>query len=82
MNRKRLEKMKKIHAKGKWHFVFLRGVLFWGTGMGGFFTALTFLTSPPPRLKITLLSFLISYVGGFFWGLLTWREIVKKISNK
>lgn len=64
MDEKQRAKWARARAHGRWHFVLLYGVAFWGG-----FMALATSVFRPEALKITAPVYLI---GGFFFGLACW----------
>lgn len=64
-----------VRAKGLWHFVLFRGVLFWGMTMFVFMSILLPLFSRRPHAfepRTLLINAVIWLVSGVAWGLLTW----------
>ncbi len=71
---KDLSKWEKIRQKGKWHFIFFRGVLGWGFVMYIFMTWFPILMNQQSINRF----FVIWTAGlwlffGFLWGLVTWH---------
>lgn len=89
MNLKQKERWGKIRVKGKSRFIWVYGVLGWGVSTAILFSVLTEMTkgwfsvenhhSFLIRLPISLVLF---SVGGYFWGLWTWRISEKKYLSK
>ncbi len=69
------EKWPAIHARGMWHFVLLKGVVFWG---GIMFIAMLAMTGlrlgfDHPRYPLmAAIALPLCAIGGIAWGLLTW----------
>lgn len=64
-----------IRARGMWHFVLLKGVVFWGGLMFAFMAVamLLQLGAAHPRLPLVLaVAVPLCAFGGLCWGLLTW----------
>jgi len=79
------DRWKKTKVKGRWHYVFFFGVLFWGIGVSLLTSAITvliedglitetFLENFLDKLKSALPTFMIA--GGFF-GLFMWNWYCK-----
>lgn len=80
-------KWEEIRAKGKNHYIWNYGVLRWGLFM---FIAMTIAQSIKlskadftlKRVLVIILTNLILFpIGGYFFGLLTWRSYEKKFNK-
>jgi uncharacterized membrane protein len=64
-----------VRAKGLWHFVLFRGVLYWGATMFAVMSILLPLLSHRPHAfetRTLLINAVIWLVAGVAWALLTW----------
>lgn len=59
-------------AKGRWHFIFVWGVLFWGGVTAGLWSAFMSVFSDQGFVGVVMIALPIFMIGGFVWGLLMW----------
>ena len=81
---KSLKAWEAMRAGGKWKFIFLKGVLYWGGSMfvvmGLAFPALMHPANAfSPRLLIV--NALVWPIGGFLWGALVWFLLERKFAK-
>jgi hypothetical protein len=77
MNEKQRAHWLNIRTKGYWHFVIVRGVLFWGIVTAFIFSALMSVFNEPSFLFYLLLAIPTFMIGGLFWGMWTWASAEK-----
>ncbi len=91
MNAKQLEKLKRLQAKGKKHYIWHRGVIGWGLITGILWSLwMTFISFFPFTIRHFDLFVFLRYfgclpiwlAGGYFFGELTWSDINRKLSQK
>lgn len=85
MEDEKLNKLKRLMAKGKWHYIFVYGVLGWGVSTAILFSLLQAFSGEASFFDAIPLSLIMFPVGGFFWGVFMWSYLVKqytKIANK
>ena len=69
------QKWPAIRARGMWHFVLLKGIVFWGGLMFAFLAIMMLLQFGAAHPKFPLLlavALPLCAIGGLGWGLLTW----------
>ena len=69
------QKWPAIRARGMWHFVLLKGIVFWGGLMFAFLAIMMLLQFGAAHPKFPLLlavALPLCAIGGLVWGLLTW----------
>lgn len=72
MTKKQADGWAKIHARGRWAFIMIYGVLCWGV-FSGVLMAI-FMSFSPDRTFLGALKTYLPFfmVGGVFWGFLMW----------
>ena len=79
-SKKQLRQMKEIVDDGKWNFVLVRGIVFWGGGMALFMILFNKFILGEEMNIIDINIFLIIFtIGGLIWGLIVWESMKKKI---
>ncbi|MCK5042074.1 MAG: hypothetical protein KAR62_07255 [Sphingomonadales bacterium] len=72
----RKEKLEGVIAKGKWHFVFWRGMVFWGLSTAISVKVVIYFISGTPFLEdIWVWIFTFTLMGGPLFGLFMWPII-------
>ena len=69
------ERWPALRARGMWHFVLRKGVLFWGGAMFAFMTVMMLVQfgAGHPRFPLLIgIALPLCAIGGLCWGLLTW----------
>jgi len=77
------KKYKEMIKQGKWNFILIRGVLFWG---GIMFIYMNFFSdwkfSPETDYFMIYLNLFLSISGGLIFGLWIWNNMNKKLKEK
>jgi hypothetical protein len=79
MEEKQLEKLKEIYNKGKWNFIFFRGLLMFGLMLGvGMHLFKVFIQGREMDIVLIIMHY-VSYtiLGGLMFGFLMWKNIEK-----
>ena len=76
----KIERMEKIISKGKWHFVFWRGVVGWGIPTALLFKLIISLIGDQPFTDGLVTALIIFPIGGIFFGLSMWF-VMKRAYN-
>ena len=58
--------------KGKWHFIFVHGVIGWGLLTAILFSVVNYLTTDTQFLQGMGTYFIIFPIGGIAWGYVMW----------
>lgn len=66
------ELWKKTRAKGRWYFIFVWGVLFWGGVTAGLWSAYMSVFGDKGFFEVLSIALPLFMIGGFVWGLLMW----------
>jgi hypothetical protein len=78
------ERWEELRKRGKLHFVFVRGVVSWGSPMFIFFTFFGLVarsywrTAARINLHFLAVQAVVCILGGAFWGLWTWRSLERR----
>ena len=83
---KQMERLGKIQAQGRTHYILYRGILGWGGSMFILTTLWDWHDKfgwhlPAPKLKLFLdvsIGLLACSIAGYFWGALMWRKMNEK----
>jgi hypothetical protein len=82
------ERWKELRKRGKLHFVFVRGVVGWGSPMFIFFTFFSLFassywhTAAHINLHFLAVQAVVYILGGAFWGLWTWRPLERRFTPR
>ncbi len=71
-NRQRLEK---LLSRGRWYFVLVRGVLFFGVGTAVLLTAWEYWQEGKPFLESLIERLPVFLLSGIFFGLFLWYHL-------
>ena len=66
------DQLAKLIARGKWHFILVRGVLGWGVLTAALYSMFMFFTVKDCNAGRVLVAFILFPVGGIFWGAFMW----------
>lgn len=77
------ERARKVRARGRWHFIFWRGVVGWGVPTAVIFSALMAWLDEGGSFQVGFLThFVLAIVlfpiGGIFWGAYMWRWLERQ----
>lgn len=70
--------LKKIKIKTRAQHVWIRGVLVFGIVGPLFFNLVYFLLADEISKKSVVVSIIVSFITGYFWGVWTWQIAQKK----
>ncbi len=82
MNKEQEKKMKELVMMGKWNYVFIKGVFYWGGIMFLVFTILGYLFYPDVWKDTIIFNIVLWAIGGFVFGLWTWSAMNKKLQER
>ena len=80
-----MEKWENVRKEGKWRFILVHGVLFWGLMMTLTMLLFNLLIHPEKTLTWVLIEFVMYLIGfslgGVVWGLVVWRSSEKRYNE-
>lgn len=74
MTQEQADQWAKTHAKGRWHFILIQGVLLWGGVTAVLWSAFMSVFSDQGFIGVVVIALPLFMAGGFFWGLFMWRS--------
>lgn len=72
MKKEQADQWAKTREKGRWHFIFVWGVLFWGGVTAILWSVFMSVFSDQGFVGVVKVALPIFMIGGFVWGLLMW----------
>lgn len=72
------EKLSRMISRGKWHYIFIQGVLGWGVGAAILFSLFQHLFGGPSFSEMIWRSLVIFSIGGIFFGVFMWSFLKKR----
>ena len=76
------DRIPKIIARGKTHFIVTRGMLGWGLLTGAVFVGVKYLLQRTIHPAETVLAFILFPIGGIFWGSCMWARIKRGYDDR
>ena len=81
MTATQFNKLDKVMAKGKWHYIILHGVIGWGISTAVLFSLLQSFTGEAAFIDVIGLSLILFPLGGVGWGVFMWSHFNKQINK-
>lgn len=73
----KFNKLRRLLDKGKWHYIFVHGMLGWGVSTAILFSLLQAFLGEVAFLDVMVFSLIMFPIGGLFWGLYMWSYFVR-----
>ena len=73
------DRLSKIVAKGKWHYILIHGVCFWGISGAVFVVAIEFIFNKGVSKADVVFPFVTFPPAGILWGAFMWTFFKKRV---